>query len=341
MALTETQKVKIITDLGTTANFESTFSRVNRNWFVRHMIDYYASTGVADTAIRGSVQTFITTCKTIVNSKKNFIIGVPFTAKLLRSKLSRRVEIIYGALAAKPELAVGTNANFLDFIIKRRFRTVMRMDYFVNPNSQGYFRYPHTCSTAIGNQYKVNDDATSFWQSFNSGWNGIFFRLTPPASNPVLNFEKLFILKRISCQGNLLDCARVLSILFMDTLFEASNKNTLLSFLVAKPDTNIPISGGGTSHNSYVGICHPNDLPNSHFITDNTNESLFSKLDIPATDLQVGDHIYIYNHPLYKVFIPNGSWRGEHALVYDLMDRNYKSQNGFMFGEVILKLVEI
>lgn len=330
MALTEAQKVSIITALGTRPHFNRYYSQVNRNWLIRHMIEHYASTGVADSSIQGSVQTFLSTCKTIVNSKQDFTQGVPYTARLLRSKRTRRVEIIYGALASNPDLSIAANAKVLDFIIKRRFRAVMRMDYFVNPNYQGYFRYPERCSPT--SNYQVNTDAATYWQSFDSGWNGIFFKLITKPQSPGSNIIKLFIRKSNACQGNLLDCARVLSILFMDSLFEAANKDTLLSYLAAKPSTNIPINSSSTSHNFYLSICHPNDLPNSQFITDNTSEALFAKPAVPADDLQVGDHVYIYNHPLYKVFNPDGSWRGEHALVYDINNRNYRSRNGFLFG---------
>lgn len=335
MALSEADKLQIISVLGVGGNFNRYYALANRNWFIRHMIKHYALTGVADANISSTIQTFTQQCKTIADSKQNFSIGVAFSAAILRSTISRRVAIIYGALAANPDLATSINANLLDFVVKRRFRAVMRMDYFVNLNSRGYFRYPNTCPLFAGD-YKVVDDAARFWQAFDGGWNGEFFRLTPapsigPPVDPALSIERLFVSKRNACQGNLLDCARVLSIVFMDALFESVNKDTLLGYLATKTDTHMTV-GSSTSHNSYISICHPNDAPNSQFITDTTPEGLFSKLDVLSADLQVGDHVYIYNHPLYKVFHPNGAWRGEHALVYDVGDRNYRSRNGFMFG---------
>ncbi|MBW2490565.1 MAG: hypothetical protein JRE65_05400, partial [Deltaproteobacteria bacterium] len=49
-------------------------------------------------------------------------------------------------------------------------------------------------------------------------------------------------------------------------------------------------------------------------------------------DFKVGDHLYIFNHPLYKVFKPTGDWRGEHSLVFNLGNRNIKSPKGYRFG---------
>jgi hypothetical protein len=337
MALTADQKTEIIIKLIVATNFDITYSQTNREWFINHMIEHYASSGTADASIESAVDTFLKTCKTIVTAKKNFTIGIVFSAAILRTTLNRRVQIIYGALAAKPDLALPANSSFFDFIIKRRFRAVMRMDYYVNPNGNGYFRYPYTCSSAKGNLYSLNTEATPFWVTYNSNWNGRFFRIAPtPAIGPPIStvfcIEKLFKAKQNSCLGNLLDCARVLSIVYMDSLFEAVNKNTLLDYLASKPDTNLANALGKIHPNSFLGVCHVNDLVNSNFITDTSSESLFNKPRVLASDLQIGDHPYIYNHPLYKVFNPNGDWSGEHALVYDMGNRDYKTASGFLFG---------
>jgi hypothetical protein len=337
MALTDAQKLQIISTNSVAANFDTSYSQTNREWFVRHMIQHYVSNGIVDANIESTVSSFIQTCKNIVLTKKNFTISIAFSATILRITLNRRVQIIYGALAAKPDLAQTANSNFLDFIIKRRFRSVMRMDYFVNPNTQGYFRYPSSCSTAaVGNQYKVNNDATPFWTPFVYAGD-LFFKITtgPPVGPPsgaVLSIEKLFTRKGRPCEGNLLDCARVLSAVLMDSLFEATNKNTLLNFLNAKPDFTITPVGSPTERHPYLAVSHPNTDTDASFITDSTFESLFSKTNIIAADLQVGDHLYIYNHPLYKTFSPHGDWSGEHALVYDMGDRNYTTSSGFFFG---------
>jgi hypothetical protein len=45
----------------------------------------------------------------------------------------------------------------------------------------------------------------------------------------------------------------------------------------------------------------------------------------------VGDHVYIFNHGLYQVLLPGGSWRGEHAIVTDCGDREIQSSSGFRF----------
>jgi hypothetical protein len=340
MALTENQKVQMISRLGVAANFTQDYSPNNRIWFIRHMIEHNASTGVADSDIEGRVLNFLQVCKTIVNAKKNFTIGVTFSPALTRSKLSRRIDIIYGTLASKPDLVDSAKSNFLDFIIKRRYRTVMRMDYYVNPNHQGYFRYPKTCKTI--NRFKVNDDAHLVWDEYEvyrpSERIGNFFKLHSTES-ALSAIEILFKVFKDPCKGNLLDCARVLSILYQDSLYESIDKDKLIKFLAAKPAFHGAVEppDGSTapwiSLIEHFSICHPTrDPDNSQFITDTSSEGLFSREGVHIDNLQVGDHIYIYNHPLYKVFNPPGAWSGEHALVYDSGDRDYKSKKGFIFG---------
>jgi len=324
---------EMVKELSIADNFHILYSFNNRKWFVNYMITAYVQlhpTENAD-AIKGRIKVFIDQCKVIAKAKQNFTIGVPFSAELVTMMLRRRIEIIYGSLADEPGLANAANENYLEFTIKRRYRTVMRMDYFVNPNFQGYFRYPRVCSETSG--FQVNTDATNFWEMFISRDEPFFKLTTPPPVGPtaglIFSLNKLFIAKKMACESNLLDCARVISILFMDSLLEASDKNTLFSYLESKP----PTSAGIANNHPYIAICHPNDvIPDTQFITDTTAEGLFSKVGVTGADLQVGDHAYMYNHPLYKVFVPNGSWRGEHALVYSLGNRDYKSKGGYLFG---------
>jgi hypothetical protein len=59
--------------------------------------------------------------------------------------------------------------------------------------------------------------------------------------------------------------------------------------------------------------------------------TLFTKEHVPQADLQVGDHLYIHNHGLYKTLHPDGAWQGEHALVTDFGNRKVEDDNGFRF----------
>jgi len=46
---------------------------------------------------------------------------------------------------------------------------------------------------------------------------------------------------------------------------------------------------------------------------------------LKATDLQVGDHVYVINHPLYKIYYPTGAWGGEHSFITQIGSRDSAS----------------
>ena len=94
-------------------------------------------------------------------AKRDFAIGVKLGKSLASIQRGRRVEILYGCIATDQALAETANADLLDWTAKRRLRGVTRMDFFVNPNGQGYFRYPKTCKT--NRKWRVNVDAQPFW----------------------------------------------------------------------------------------------------------------------------------------------------------------------------------
>ncbi|NER10044.1 hypothetical protein SAMN06265375_101424 [Muriicola jejuensis] len=69
------------------------------------------------------------------------------------------------------------------------------------------------------------------------------------------------------------------------------------------------------------------DVPTPYHLIMDTREdkALYEQLSVKSIDLQVGDHIYIRNHPLYASFYPNGVWGGEHSVVVQLSTRKFNS----------------
>jgi len=63
-----------------------------------------------------------------------------------------------------------------------------------------------------------------------------------------------------------------------------------------------------------------------HFISDSRpGHALFEQSTIESADLQVGDHVYVLNHPIYKVFYPSGIWGGEHSFISEIANRDSTS----------------
>ncbi len=69
------------------------------------------------------------------------------------------------------------------------------------------------------------------------------------------------------------------------------------------------------------------DLPIPyHIIMDSREDkALFEQKSVKSIDLQVGDHIYVRNHPLYASFYPKGVWGGEHSVIVELSTRKFDS----------------
>ena len=298
-------------------NFHRDYQK-NTEWFIENTINYYNQRYVLEDSesIIGRIIAFIKKCKTLAIANQNFTVQTVLDEVSARNNLKLRVEIIYETLLAEPEFINPENKSYFDFIIKRRYRTLVRMKHYVNPNSRGFFRYPGECKSDL----QVNNDAAIFWESYN-GLEDNFFRLKDTYPDPATSIEALFK-KKDPCTGNLLDCSRVISILLMDELMEAIDNTTVLDYLVFKDAT------PNTEHpRKYLVIGNPSDVGAKHFITDTSEEVLFLQSYVYTTDLQPGDHIYIPNHPLYRVFY-NGAVRGEHALICST-NKNDKAYSSF------------
>ncbi|MCA1577964.1 MAG: hypothetical protein LC794_11465 [Acidobacteria bacterium] len=59
-------------------------------------------------------------------------------------------------------------------------------------------------------------------------------------------------------------------------------------------------------------------VPSFHAVSDpRPDKSLFDQSFINEEDLQVGDHIYVANHPIHRTRIGSTIWNGEHSFVLD------------------------
>jgi hypothetical protein len=315
----------LIKALDDAKKFDSNYSEPNRLWFLEKVLSKLEAEGLGDSAIEQQAGEVTQKAKAIVKANRDFSLALTaggnarFTKRALEDMRRHRVEILYGAIAFDRKFVEPQHLKYLLFIAKRRFRSICRMYFWVNPNGQGYFRYPHTCPT--DQHWRVNEDAEPFWERL-SPPRDIPIKLEQQAGgsvDPMTALAKLFVKKTDPCTGNLLDCSTTASIIFMESLLEAKDADRFLKKLASKGSDYLIIHQLG-----FAGA--------TNFAEDATDEGVMRTVGRPAADLQVGDHAYIYNHPLYKSFRPTGSWRGEHSFVYISGDRNYKSQDGFVFG---------
>jgi hypothetical protein len=321
--VTEADKQKLIAEIiGVPTNFELSLSDEGRRWFVDRLIRSL-ETGTPptpDAGIPAKVRAVVGATKTIATAKAAIKLKIPLETSHKGwhgTTHPRRIEVIYGAIAADPSLADAANDKQLDLVIRRRYRSIARMELWVNGGgATPLFQYPDDTCTAL----RINASAVPLWNvatphSDSSGRTLPRWTIKTAAASVVPAVEKLWDAPGAACQGNVLECATAMSTVLMDSLLESRDSNVLLRALHARGP-------------QYLAICNPtlgDAVPN--FVLDGDARRVFDTRHIAMDDLQVGDYVYVWNHALYPVFKPFGAWSGEHALVVAARTRD--QLNGF------------
>ncbi len=317
----------LVSKLSIAKNFHKDLAPESRIWFVDKVIRVFEGVpGATDAQVTQKTTDLVMLAKTRVTAECDFAMNLKadgnkrFNAGAMKRTRNRRVQILYGAIAHEPKLTESGQRQYLLFVARRRFRVVCRMQYWVNPNSQGYFRYPYTCPT--DRRWRVNEDAAFFWEQVGAAEQvdaeDVLIKMNAAGvADPVTAVQKLWVPKRDdACKGNLFDCAVTADITFIDSLLEARTPDTFVRAMPAE----------------YLKIKHIDLSEFAKQVADTKNPVKRVPVLMPPRDLQVGDHCYIYNHPLYKTFRPTGLWRGEFSFVFSTDNRDYRSHNGFLFG---------
>jgi hypothetical protein len=437
--MTTAEEQALIKKLGAKSNkdFDTRYSVPNRQWFVGKLIDFFESQANPDKEIPGMISTIIKAATDAVNAriKKGFSVGALTEFWKAYDQATSRTEIVYGAVAMNPLLLDAKNSSYLDFIVERRFRSLQRMAFFVNPNdgnpslpNRKVFNYPSTalCGTR---GMSVNAQSKSFWPG-DPGGPPPFLLSSAVKTDPQKAIEALFTVNETYCDRNLFGCDPVATTLHMDALRVANDPDKLLKALAAVGDHYLKIDhpfGHYTSHDDgqrLLGVTsgtasgtgqnveiplgniglfiplvlnfEPDDLKDDvflqvdaspwsmivqsgdhqgfkvtgvnpvqkkirvdqlsrnvtagakvyvakknlpiystlpyHFLTDDRPaNALFEQLSVTTADLQVGDHLYVINHPLYLLYNPHGAWGGEHSFIFNIGSRELKDMKYKLF----------
>ena len=300
--------------------FHTLLSNQNRAWFVAKIIDARDAAGDSATQIEATTRDVMTKTKAIAAAKADFHVKLGFETSypsFEAGNRQRRVELLYGIVSEDIRFADPANAGYLDFIAARRYRSVGRMQTYIESDS--FVVYPSQCEGADRTK-KVNIAARPYWMRLNPN-DPVPLKLKPQAGGvvaPLTAFEKVWTQQDDPCDRNIFDCAYAAALVLLDGLLEAKDPGKLLEAI-------------RTRAADFLRINHPNFNAGEHPLYDTGPTRLFTKEYYPPEDLQVGDHVYIQNHALYRFLDPFGEWRGEHALVSDLGNRSLSDTKGIRF----------
>jgi hypothetical protein len=313
----------------TKPTFDPNYTRENRVWFVSAIVDaILAPPTPSDDAVEGLARGIINGANSAVKDESDFSVGVKLDEKLAKNErkdLARRVETIYGVIAQNSALVGPLLLYFAkpmrQFLSKRRYRAVVRMIYEVNPNANGFMWYPTACDKHP-RKWQVCKEALTFWENVEPN------RDTPlkvsGQNTPAEAIAKIWETphpKPDQCNGNLLDCSNAVCCMLLDSLGEAAHPKQFYDSIQKR----------GPEH---LLIVNPNSRQDTQCLWEKDDEPhrIFTKDMVKETDFQVGDHVDIENHGLYKSVVPLGFWFSEHSLVTNCGNRNPDDGKGVLFG---------
>ncbi|MBN1480007.1 hypothetical protein EH223_18925 [candidate division KSB1 bacterium] len=299
------------------------YSIKQREWFTKKIINFNIDKGVSGQSLYNKVEADIKESKNRVYELINaFKIGRRELYGIINNNNNNnfkvleikkiKVRLIYGVIGLNPEFALAQYKSYLDFILNRRYRSIVTMRDYVN---REYFYYPSKCN----NKWSINLKAKLYWEKISPNEpddKPIPLKLSNSGkTDPVKAVEKIFdITNESECERNLFDCSYTMCIVLIDSLLVSYNKNTLMETLLKKND----------KVEAYFIIANPLSITHDCFLRDR----VYGLYEIKTftnreewNDLVIGDYVYFKNHPLLTVFMPGAPWIGEHALIIDVSDK--------------------
>ncbi len=280
--MTESTKKQIVKNLSDGKLWRRFYELDNRGWFIRTFIDHFLSQGLADSAIEPEIKEVIIKATEIVSQKiKSKAAGPEDLQKFWDDKtdgVSIR-QIIYNLIALHPKFLDPANKNYLDFIIDRRIRMIKRMQYFVNPNSRGHFRYPGGLPPEGVALLKT--EAAKFWTGL-VVYKGFLTKpfvlnATKGKLDPVGAVTKIFEKEPTS---NFFYCDDVIGTLMMDSLLTANDPKKLLLALDSEGPEHFKIDHPYHHYGTYDDNFPP-EIPRAATVLAVAKETIIRGSNIP------------------------------------------------------------
>ena len=289
------------------------------------------------------------------------------TPKDLRKELVQT--IVWWATAVDPALLQTGKADDLHQLVDRRLRTTERMLFYVarkvgrgfdmaaiRANPAGpwdtgfkrifeYHRLPSSfmslcqpdatrvCQAPalagwsarggmLTHAFKVADPATSYWRlPTPPDPDGYLLVYDTNGGNAVDAVDNVFTASTDFKKRNLLACDHVLHLCHIEALLHARRKrnaNTAWFQTLAAQ----------TTPADWLRIYTP--WSDGQFLVGEGETQFFEHVRIPAAELQIGDHLIIYNHPVYDRLTTTGVFRLENSLVVQVYPKLLVQGHGIL-----------
>jgi hypothetical protein len=161
---------------------------------------------------------------------------------------------------------------------------------------------------------RLNPKATPLWQRPPDGDDYAFYlkHAPPPNADPAAAIEQLFTPSTDYKKRNLLFCDHVIHVLHLEALLAAKKKRD--------PSTRWLTDLSNSNSAGWIRIDFGFKGGNT-FLASMRDTTFFETKRIQTADLQIGDHLIVYNHPAYDKATVGGVWRLENAVVVQLYPR--------------------
>jgi hypothetical protein len=135
------------------------------------------------------------------------------------------------------------------------------------------------------------------------------------AAKPIDAIRELFIPSKDFLQRNLMYCDHTIHALHIEALIFSEMKRRTATD-TAWFDNLATSKGQGWLRLSYP-MAASGSIPNSQgkYLVGSGEPTFFEHVHVRPQDLQVGDHLIVYNHPAYEFTTLHGAWRLENAIV--------------------------
>lgn len=155
---------------------------------------------------------------------------------------------------------------------------------------------------------QVNPGVRHCWDGPRSAAAYYEFYFKKTAGDPVQAIENLFTKSPDFMRRNFLFCDQVMQCLHLEALvfalklhFDTSSFSDLVS----------------RQEEGWLRIASPWDAGDTYLISSNESQ-YFETKTIHICELQIGDHLIIFNHPVYSCILPKGNWHNENVVVVQL-----------------------